>query len=651
MPRTVALEDDGLFILNSYYLGVAHPPGYPLHTLFGKFFTLFPFGTVASRVHALSAFFGSLTCVLVWLVAFLLLNSRSLAYVAGLGYAFSLAFWSQAIIAEVYTLNTFFFFLLLFLLLLKFLVGEQNQMQREEVNDYRDKCWIFGLSLLFGLSLANHWPLMLLSTPALAMIVYPYWRLFLRNVVCILVGVLLGLTPYLWMFVHSQNNLFISFLGPINNFDDLLIYVSRKFYSETDANLSAGLLDKLYFCGFVLSESIKQYSPLGAVFIVIGLFSQWRIWPMRLCFSLLFIYIGSTFLLVLFLNYDYDYNNRALFKVYPLLAYGVLSLWLVFGLKYFIDVVQRVLKQKSVENTLKYSISIFAILFIFITNFAQNDRHAYNWAERNARTILESLEKDSILFVDSDVDLGPIGYLNLVENVRADVTLYNSYGSMFSNRLFHPIGTSSGDKLEIKKTFIRTATRPVYLISEYPRDFGYRNYWLMKRVVPGNKNSQSFSLKRNILQYFVLITGEIPDNDAWSRMHRDILITRVISPLVQYVSNNENNPISRKFEEYIEIASQSYVGKLELVNAKRAFDKGFSYDYLLKLLDEAQQMEEDTHKKRDRARLRIYRGGLLYELGNNELALQNFQEAITIWPHPDNEATNILKSLNAHGRY
>ena len=26
-PRTVALEDDGLFILSSYFLGVEHPPG------------------------------------------------------------------------------------------------------------------------------------------------------------------------------------------------------------------------------------------------------------------------------------------------------------------------------------------------------------------------------------------------------------------------------------------------------------------------------------------------------------------------------------------------------------------------------------------------------------------------------------------------
>src|SRR5437879_525351 len=38
-PRTVALEDDGLFVLSSYFLGVEHPPGYPLFTLIGHLFT------------------------------------------------------------------------------------------------------------------------------------------------------------------------------------------------------------------------------------------------------------------------------------------------------------------------------------------------------------------------------------------------------------------------------------------------------------------------------------------------------------------------------------------------------------------------------------------------------------------------------------
>ena len=113
--HTVALEDDGLFILSSYFLGVEHPPGYPLFTLIGHLFSKLPFGEVAYRVHLASALFGALTGVLAWLCARRLAPGRLPAYLAALGLGVSPVFWSQAIIAEVYTLNTFFFLLLAYL--------------------------------------------------------------------------------------------------------------------------------------------------------------------------------------------------------------------------------------------------------------------------------------------------------------------------------------------------------------------------------------------------------------------------------------------------------------------------------------------------------------------------------------------------------
>ncbi len=116
-PRTVTLEDDGLFIMSSYFLGVDHPPGYPLMTVLGKLFTLLPVGSIAFRVHLLSAFFGGLTCVALWLVIRSLLGNAVSAYTGALLYGLSSTFWSQAIIAESYTLNTFFFFSLFYVAL------------------------------------------------------------------------------------------------------------------------------------------------------------------------------------------------------------------------------------------------------------------------------------------------------------------------------------------------------------------------------------------------------------------------------------------------------------------------------------------------------------------------------------------------------
>src|SRR3954467_8922595 len=107
-PRTVALEDDGLFILSSYFLGIEHPPGYPLFTLVGHLFSRLPFGSVAYRVHLASALFGALSCGAAGLCARAVSGRSLAAYVSALGLGLSPVFWSQAIIAEVYTLNTFF---------------------------------------------------------------------------------------------------------------------------------------------------------------------------------------------------------------------------------------------------------------------------------------------------------------------------------------------------------------------------------------------------------------------------------------------------------------------------------------------------------------------------------------------------------------
>src|SRR5437660_1563870 len=141
-PRTVTLEDDGLFIMSSYFLGVDHPPGYPLMTVLGKLFTLLPVGSIAFRVHLLSAFFGALTCVALWLVVRALVADAVSAYTGAVLYGLSATFWSQAIIAETYTLNAFFFFCLFYLALV-FLATKNLRV-------------LYVFAGVFGLSLANY---------------------------------------------------------------------------------------------------------------------------------------------------------------------------------------------------------------------------------------------------------------------------------------------------------------------------------------------------------------------------------------------------------------------------------------------------------------------------------------------------------------
>ena len=85
-PRTVVLEDDGEFITAIHFLGIAHPPGYPLFVLLAKPFTWLPIGSVAFRVHVATSFFAALSCGFVWWSARTLVGSAWIGWAAGLAF-------------------------------------------------------------------------------------------------------------------------------------------------------------------------------------------------------------------------------------------------------------------------------------------------------------------------------------------------------------------------------------------------------------------------------------------------------------------------------------------------------------------------------------------------------------------------------------
>jgi Protein of unknown function (DUF2723) len=172
-------------------LGIAHPTGYPTYLMLTHLFTHLPFGDPAYRVNLGSAFYAALAVVAVY-AAGLLLGRRIVAAATGaLVFGLGTALWSQAVIAEVYTLNALLVSVTIVVLLLW--------------REYRQDRYLLLSAFLVGLCLTNHLTSGLLLPAGLLLVALVDWRR-LVDFRLVLGGAglfVLGLIPYLYLPIRA----------------------------------------------------------------------------------------------------------------------------------------------------------------------------------------------------------------------------------------------------------------------------------------------------------------------------------------------------------------------------------------------------------------------------------------------------------------
>lgn len=136
----VLYGDSAEFQALSYMLGITHTTGYPVYLLLAKIFgTIFPVGTFAFRVNLLSAIYAAGTLSGVYLLARSITHSRVGAVLGCLALGIAHSFWSQAVIAEVYTLATLA------------LTWSIYCLYRWQEDPARKNAWLLACVLLLGL--------------------------------------------------------------------------------------------------------------------------------------------------------------------------------------------------------------------------------------------------------------------------------------------------------------------------------------------------------------------------------------------------------------------------------------------------------------------------------------------------------------------
>jgi hypothetical protein len=202
-------------------LGVGHPTGYPTYMMLTHLFTYLPFGDLAYRVNLASAIYGGAAVLLVYLAG-LRLARRAVAAAAGaVAFGLSGAFWSQTVIAEVYTFEA----LLVALVILVLLVWR----------DRRDGRYLLLSAFLVGLSLTHHLTSVLLVPAALAF-VFLTDRRVLSSMGLLLKGVglfLFGLLPLLYLPIRALMHAPLNEADPSTPWRFLLLVTGGSFLAES----------------------------------------------------------------------------------------------------------------------------------------------------------------------------------------------------------------------------------------------------------------------------------------------------------------------------------------------------------------------------------------------------------------------------------
>lgn len=428
LAPTVTTNDAGRFQTAAPLLGLGHPTGYPTFILFGKLFTLLPFGDVAYRVNLMSAFFGGVAVALLFLVA-IELGARVLpAAGAALIFAFSATFWSQATMAEVYTMHAAFLLGVTYLLL---------RWRRTGRGGY-----VFGAALIAGVSLGNNAGMVLLAPAFMVLLLARRLRqLSARMLAGSIALLLLGLSVYAYVPIRGFAGAWYNYGDPVNDWEDVWRLVSgARFHG-----LMVFPPDSLQPVGIFLDEVFLQASlpygyALGPLLLLGGAYGAWAlVRENRVAGLALLLGFGCTLLYAL----SYQIDDIA---VYYIPVYLFLTLFVAAG-------ASRLAEARG--SRLLLGLPLVVALFMLYANYEEQDKSNY-YAERvRSEAMLERLPEDAVLY--GKVPIIPITYLQQVEDQREDVTLRWLDGATLERHLAPDVESE----------------RPVYFISDprYNEDY------------------------------------------------------------------------------------------------------------------------------------------------------------------------------------
>jgi len=414
---TVYVGDSGEMITAAYYLGIPHPPGYPLYTILGKFFSFIPVSNIASRVNLLSSALAALASFFLFILLDKVFNKQTFSdkliiLAAVLASAFSFTFWNQALMTKggLYELNA----LLLILIIYKLAFAKTRKD-------------ILFAAVFFGCGLANHSTMVPLSA---VFVLFVFFFSLQKGILTaaadtltfIFFSALTAGLIYLYLPIRAAASPVINWGNP-STFENFWRHVSRQQYKLPDPNDRT--LSHISDQTFGYLKAIYKQNNLLALLAPAGTLYFYR------NSRKVFFITGAVFLftsagIIYFINYLL--NSHDLYIVDPFLISSFIMIFIsgAAGLFFIKDAFPK-------SGKILLIASAACALFPLAANYYRTDKSNNDCALVYGKNLLRTPEKDSLIFVAGDNSTFITCYLTKVEKLRPDLKVYDETGNVFDN--------------------------------------------------------------------------------------------------------------------------------------------------------------------------------------------------------------------------
>lgn len=398
------LLDAVMLQVQAYVLGMTGPTGEPTWVMLTHLFTYLPFGDPAYRVNLSSAVYAALAVLAVFVAGLLLSRRVAAAAAAALAFGVSQTFWSQAVIAEIYTLNAF----LIMLPIISLLVWRDRRRDR----------YLLLAAFLMGFALTNHLTSGLV-VPAGFLFVAVVDRRKLVEWGLILKGTglfLLGLTPYLYLPIRGSMD------PPMNEADPTTIGRFLEFVSGSDLHNVFGhfgpweLLGRAIFYGHHLQVNFHWG------LLVIGTMGAMAMLLRDRAAAVLigFLYLGWLAHSLEFGIYDT--------QIYFITTYLMFSLAIAVGFSFLLPAIEDLLgslpdaPRRAAIFAASAALVLLPLWGVWDT-YAHNDMSEDYTGREIIETVAEKAKPNSTVLHHR----GSVWYLVLVEKRRQDLTIIDPW--------------------------------------------------------------------------------------------------------------------------------------------------------------------------------------------------------------------------------